>query len=1023
MKKISFLSITLFFFTNLLVAQPTWKWAKNGGLTSNEEASCIAVDTSGNSYIAGSFRDSISFDGNKIYSSGGLDVFLAKYNRYGDFVWVVSGGGSSDDNCYATEVNNKGEVYIAGDFGGSKSSSATFGTGGKAVTLNSAGNTDAFIVKYLSDGTLGFAKSMGDKGEEYAYGLAVDTTGDAYMTGSFSSSSISISLFSTLTLSGTVKDGYAVKIDRNGAWQYGIGLGGATSSQGNDIDVDKSGNIYLIGSFSDSLVLGTKTVVSRGLNDVFVAKANAIGKIKWYLSAGGPSEDFGNALKNDGSGGVYLTGNFMDSISFPDSTYKAKGGQDGFLARINTSGMIRWVQIVSGNGEEKGTAVTTNNSDFGYFSGHNSSNAALGSISLKNSGGTDFFTAKVDSSGNTNWITNAGGNDDDFALGIGISGDSDLYVAGGVGKGSGSSTNISFGKISLKTLGAEDIFIAHQSSCITPKVLIQNFGKSSVCSGDSVLLYFPNIAGGQKYQWLMNGAYVPNATNDTFFASKAANYSLRMEESSGCWGYSNDIMISILNKPTAMISNIDTNFCVGDSLKLEANKGISSGLTFQWQMNGSDINGATDSFYFAKSAATYTVKVSNGSCGATSSGVTLNQISKPNATISILKGKTTMCSVDTVWLKVTNPKTGNKYQWMLNGSDISGATDTLLTVTKAGKYSCMVGNSKCNATSSEITVTIVADPIGSFSVSNVSCTAILTASTNAGNTIQWYRGGSPISGATSTTYNATVQGDYSFEMTNTTGCKAFSASKIINIPGSVDKIEITTTDKKSYCTGDVISTKLQATTDTSFASYKWMLNGVVISGQTGSAYTATAGGKYSVMATNKGGCSKTSSDFIITINPLPAKPTISLTGKILTSSAANGNQWKLAGSNISGATAKTFTPTSSGKYSVMVTDSNGCSSTSDSFVYTLIGMDKNANSSITFTVYPNPFSSTITVELIGKTEDVSLCMEDLSGRKVFNSTCNSSNNTSFDLSGLPNGIYFLKISNQKFIQQIRVVKI
>src|SRR5204862_7626955 len=125
---------------------------------------------------------------------------------------------------------------------------------------------------------------------------------------------------------------------------------------------------------------------------------------------------------------------------------------------------------------------------------------------------------------------------------------------------------------------------------------------------------------------------------------------------------------------------------------------------------------------------------------------------------------------------------------------------------------------------------------------------------------------------------------------------------------------------------------------------QWKLNGTPIGGATGTTYSAAASGSYTVTVTDGNGCSSTSAPTVVTVNPLPPTPTITPGGPttfcaggsvLLNSSAGSGNQWKLNGSPIGGATDTTYSAAASGSYTVTVTDGNGCSSTSAPTVVTV----------------------------------------------------------------------------------------
>ena len=109
-----------------------------------------------------------------------------------------------------------------------------------------------------------------------------------------------------------------------------------------------------------------------------------------------------------------------------------------------------------------------------------------------------------------------------------------------------------------------------------------------------------------------------------------------------------------------------------------------------------------------------------------------------------------------------------------------------------------------------------------------------------------------------------------------------------------------------------------------FTTYQWMKDGAVIPTETNRTFKARASGTYSAQVTNAAGCSGTSQNVSVTINPIPPQPVITASGNVLTSTSAVSYQWFVDGNPISGATSQSFTPTTGGNFTVQITDANGC---------------------------------------------------------------------------------------------------
>ena len=158
----------------------TWNSTGLNGLgdTGEDREFGIAVDGSGNVYVIGHFRgDTAIFGSTTLTNAGSYDIFIAKLNVSGDFLWAKQAGGSSYDYGYGIAVDSSGNVYVTGDF----SDTATFGS----ATLTSLGWGDIFIAKLNDSGDFLWAKQAGGYCGVMGLGIAVDGSGNVYVTGWF----------------------------------------------------------------------------------------------------------------------------------------------------------------------------------------------------------------------------------------------------------------------------------------------------------------------------------------------------------------------------------------------------------------------------------------------------------------------------------------------------------------------------------------------------------------------------------------------------------------------------------------------------------------------------------------------------------------------------------------------------------------------------------------------------------------------------------------------------------------------
>ena len=376
-----------------------------------------------------------------------------------------------------------------------------------------------------------------------------------------------------------------------------------------------------------------------------------------------------------------------------------------------------------------------------------------------------------------------------------------------------------------------------------------------------------------------------------------------------------------------------TIFCSGGAVLLSTSTG--TGYTYQWRRNGANLSGATSATYSATLAGNYSVVVTSGSCGSTSSEVTVTVNSLPSTTVTAA-GPTTFCSGGSVLLSAPTGS-GLTYQWRNNGAWIIGANSSTYTASTTAQYSVTVTNgSGCSATSSSVYVTTTTAPAATITAggSTSFCSGgsvMLSANTGTGLTHQWKRNGTNISGATSSSYAATLAGSYTVVVSNG-GCSTTSTATTVTVGGSTTAT-ITAGGATTFCSGGSVT--LSANTGTGL-SYQWRRNGTNLSGATASTYAATTTGTYTVVVTSSG-CSTTSAGTNVTVNTSPSAtitaggPTSFCTGGNVVLSGNTGSgltyQWRRNGTNISGATSNSHTATLAGSYTLVVSN-GGCSTTS-----------------------------------------------------------------------------------------------
>ncbi|MEZ4902448.1 MAG: SBBP repeat-containing protein [Spirosomataceae bacterium] len=165
-------------------------------------------------------------------------------------------------------------------------------------------------------------------------------------------------------------------------------MGGASFDVGYGIAVDGSGNIYLTGSYQDTATFGsTKVLTSVGSYDVFIAQYSSSGLIQWVRSVGGASFDSGYSIAVDGSSNVYVTGSYQGTATFGSTILTSVGSEDVFVAQYNSSGSIQWVKSGGGTISDIGKDIAVDELGNVYVTGSYYGAAFFGETTLASAGG------------------------------------------------------------------------------------------------------------------------------------------------------------------------------------------------------------------------------------------------------------------------------------------------------------------------------------------------------------------------------------------------------------------------------------------------------------------------------------------------------------------------------------------------------------------------------------------------------------------------------------------------------------
>ena len=432
-----------------LTIDPVFAYSTLLGGGATESSNGIAVDGAGNVYVAG-FTSSADFPTlnavqptNRNTAAG--NAFVAKLSASGgpSLVYATYLGGSApaaDDRALAIAVDAGGNAYLTGG-----TAAPDFPTTAGALQSVFHGVQDAFVTKLAASGAaLVYSTFLGGVNEDFGCGIAVDGSGNAYLTGQTHSSDFPISATAVQPTKKSTADFAGVFVTKLGPTGSGLGystfIGGSTEELCGGIAIASSGNAYVTGSTSSSdFPLKTPLQnVSGGITDAFAAELNATGTALVYSTfLGGAASDFGNGIALDGTGNAFVTGTTA-STNFPlksalQTTNNTAGNFTAFVSKLNTAGSaLVYSTYLGGTTFDFGSAVAADGAGNAYVTGFTSSSDFRSSSALQTFGGlTDAFVSAFNPAGSALlYSTFLGGADNDAGNAIAADAAGSVYVSG-----------------------------------------------------------------------------------------------------------------------------------------------------------------------------------------------------------------------------------------------------------------------------------------------------------------------------------------------------------------------------------------------------------------------------------------------------------------------------------------------------------------------------------------------------------------------------------------------------------------
>lgn len=448
------------------------------GGSNDDEGRSIAVDQAGAAYVTGSTA-STDFPVtpgafSSINQGGYRDSFVVKLNANGSgLIYGTFFGGTGSELARSIAVDGLGNAYVTGG-----TTSADFPTTPNAFDRTYGGSFDTFSIKLNSAGSgLVYATFLGGSSSDPGYAIAVDATGNAYLTGYTLSTDFPTTpnAFDRSYNGGTCTfgpcpDAYVAKLNPTGSGlAFATYLGGNSYEEGSAIVVDAAGNSYLTGrtdSGNFPVTAGAFDTSFNGITDAFVVKLNPVGSNLVFGSfLGGYGLEEGYAIAVDGMARTYVTGR-ASSTDFPttpgafDRSYNS--GQDAFVVKFNQNGSgLVYSTFLGGRDWDTGSGIALDTAGNSYVTGGTRSNnfpTTPDAIDRSYGGGWDVFAAKLNSTGSgLTYSTYLGGPGEDYSQTIAIDGVGRVFLSGYTNSASFPTTP---GTLDPSYNGGNDAFVA-----------------------------------------------------------------------------------------------------------------------------------------------------------------------------------------------------------------------------------------------------------------------------------------------------------------------------------------------------------------------------------------------------------------------------------------------------------------------------------------------------------------------------------------------------------------------------------
>ncbi len=861
MKNYKYLILALFLTYSVSSFCQNWEWVRHLNSTGDVYLRGLDLDDADNIYVAAEFKAATDIGApGDVIPVANRDVFVAKYDNNNNYVWHEQFFSSGNERSQGIVVDQNNDVIILGFY----NDDITIGL--SLLQEYVAGEDDMYLAKYESDGSYLWAKTIAyGPGDVRSNCISVDEIGNIYVSGR-SNDTIYFTNDTLITNSGRIQN-FLAKYDSDGNFIWAAHIRNTGTNYGRNMftetEVTNSDEIYLGGFFDDSVYVEDVSLKSNGSSgeDILLIKYNGLGEKQWVRKAGSPDiADRCNSISTDKYGNVFITG-FIGGTALFDST---------------------------GAGLMNSSPITT-------------------------TGSTDFLVAKYNKNGSLIWKKNKGNTGADIGYGA--------YIFENVIQFTGYySGEVIFNQDTLQTTGISDNntgFFAYDTKG-NPIAAKAVYG-----SGDD---RGENIVYDDKGNTYIGGFF----RSDTLLVG--SNMLLRSSTGTD----RNSFFTKYQHKFSVATSKTENITCSGGNdgeIIVTSYFGVPP-YNYAWSGNVSNYN---DSLAYDLSADTYSVTITDARDSSATAIITLTE---PDPIVITLDSTNVSCyngQDGAIDITVTGGTVAGDYIYAWTGAGGLKPTEGDQTNLFAGKFKVIVTDDEGCSEQDSTNVT-QPDPIH---FAGTAVTPAVPSGTNTGSidlevqggtpayAYAWDMGGVPMPGRTNDTLNNLYGANYTATVTDDNGCVADTT---MNVPDQDNLgILIYTTDVSCYglSDGSAYVSVVSGDKGQSYTYYWEDAFGTPYGTDTN--ITNVPAGRYYVTVTEVGGDARVAmaNDTVITpdsislsITPTHVKCFGASTGAVTMVTTGGTPIYDYAWS--SGHTTESFANAPAGKYSVLVTDANGC---------------------------------------------------------------------------------------------------